>query len=158
MRQGGRERERTAVAPLPPAGGEGTGEGVDTMMRLPPFTYFAPTRVEDAVRLLGEHGADAMVVAGGTDLFPNMKRRQFEPKVLVGLRGIKELTGIRGSAGTGVTIGSGTTLTSTSRHEEIARHYPALATAAGLVSTPQLRNMGTLGGNICVDTRCNYYN
>src|SRR5262249_54336933 len=134
------------------------GAAVFVMMRLPAFSYVSPTSVVDAARLMADNGSDAMLVAGGTDLFPNMKRRQFEPKVLVGLRGIKDLTGIRGSAGTGVTIGSGTTLTSTSRHEEIARHYPALATAAGLVSTPQLRNMGTLGGNICVDTRCNYYN
>src|SRR5262249_38321090 len=89
---------------------------------------------------------------------PNLKRRQFEPKVLVSLRAVKELVGIRGHAGTGITIGSGTTLTATSNHAEIARHYPALATAAGLGSTPPLRNIGTPGGNVCVDTRCNYYN
>ena len=128
------------------------------MMRLPPFAYLAPVSAGDAVKLMADHGSDAMLVAGGTDLYPNMKRRQFEPKVLVGLRGIKELVGVRGAARTGMTIGAGTTLTATSRHPEIARHYPALATAAGLVSTPQLRNMGTLGGNVCVDTRCNYYN
>jgi 4-hydroxybenzoyl-CoA reductase subunit beta len=128
------------------------------MMRLPPFTYLAPVSVADAVKLMADHGPRAMVVAGGTDLYPNMKRRQFEPEVLVGLRGVKELVGIRGSAAAGLTIASGTTLTATTQHAEIARHYPALATAAGLVSTPQLRNMGTLGGNVCVDTRCNYYN
>ena len=128
------------------------------MMRLPPFTYLAPVSAADAVKLMADHGRDAMLVAGGTDLYPNMKRRQFEPTVLVGLRGIKELVGIRGTARAGITIGAGTTLTATSRHAEIARHYPALATAAGLVSTPQLRNVGTLGGNVCVDTRCNYYN
>jgi 4-hydroxybenzoyl-CoA reductase subunit beta len=128
------------------------------MMRLPPFTYLAPVSAADAVKLMADHGRDAMLVAGGTDLFPNMKRRQFEPKVLIGLRGIRELVGVRGTAGTGITVGSGTTLTATSRHAELARHYPALATAAGLVSTPQLRNVGTLGGNVCVDTRCNYYN
>jgi 4-hydroxybenzoyl-CoA reductase subunit beta len=128
------------------------------MMRLPPFTYLAPVSAADAVKLMADHGRDAMPVAGGTDLFPNMKRRQFEPKVLIGLRGIKELVGVRGTARSGITIGSGTTLTATSRHAELARHYPALATAAGLVSTPQLRNVGTLGGNLCVDTRCNYYN
>jgi len=128
------------------------------MMRLPSFTYLAPVSAADAVKLMADHGRDAMLVAGGTDLYPNMKRRQFEPKVLVGLRRIKELAGIGGTAATGITIGSGTTLTATSLHPEIARHYPALATAAGLVSTPQLRNMGTLGGNVCVDTRCNYYN
>ena len=128
------------------------------MMRLPPFTYLAPVSAADAVTLMVDHGHEAMLVAGGTDLYPNMKRRQFEPRVLIGLRGIKELVGVRGTATTGLTIGSGTTLTTTSQHREIAAHYPALATAAGLVSTPQLRNMGTLGGNVCVDTRCNYYN
>jgi 4-hydroxybenzoyl-CoA reductase subunit beta len=128
------------------------------MMRLPPFTYLAPVSIADAAKLMADHGRDAMLVAGGTDLYPNMKRRQFEPKVLVGLRGIKELVGIRGDAKAGLTLGAGTTLTATSSHAEVARHYPALATAAGLVSTPQLRNMGTLGGNVCVDTRCNYYN
>ncbi len=128
------------------------------MMRLPPFTYLAPVSVTDATKLMADHGADAMLVAGGTDLYPNMKRRQFEPKVLVGLRGVRELVGVRGSARSGLSIGSGTTLTAVSRHADVGRHYPALATAAGVVSTPQLRNMGTLGGNVCVDTRCNYYN
>jgi 4-hydroxybenzoyl-CoA reductase subunit beta len=128
------------------------------MMRLPPFTYLAPVSVTDAAKLMAEHGPTAMLVAGGTDLYPNMKRRQFEPTVLVGLRAVRDLAGVRGSAHDGLAIGSGTTLTAVSRHPEVARHYPALATAAGLVSTPQLRNMGTLGGNVCVDTRCNYYN
>ncbi len=128
------------------------------MMRLPPFTYLAPKTVADAARLLGEHGADAMIVAGGTDLYPNMKRRQFEPKVLVGLGAIDELRGVGGSARHGLSLGPMTTLTAVSRHAEVARYYPGLATAAGLVSSPQLRNMGTIGGNVCVDTRCNYYN
>jgi 4-hydroxybenzoyl-CoA reductase subunit beta len=99
-----------------------------------------------------------MLVAGGTDLFPNMKRRQFEPKVLVGLRAIKDLRGVSGSAREGMTIGACTTLTTVALHPGVARDYPALAMAAGVVSSPQLRNMGTLGGNVCVDTRCNYYN
>ena len=128
------------------------------MMRLPPFTYLAPVSVTDAVKLMADHGPAAMLVAGGTDLYPNMKRRQFEPSVLVGLRGIRDLSGVRGSAATGMTIGAGTILAAVSDHAEIARSYSALATAAGLVSSPQLRNMGTIGGNVCVDTRCNYYN
>jgi len=128
------------------------------MMRLPPFTYLAPRAVGDAAKLLAEHGSDAMLVAGGTDVYPNMKRRQFEPKVLVGLAGIGELRAIRGSAREGMTIGAGTILTTVARHPEVVGHYGALATAAGLVSSPQLRNMATLGGNVCVDTRCNYYN
>jgi 4-hydroxybenzoyl-CoA reductase subunit beta len=128
------------------------------MMRLPPFTYLAPRSVAEATRMMADHGPDAMLVAGGTDLYPNMKRRQFEPKVLVGLRGIRELSGVRGEAKTGLVIGAGTTLTQVSEHPVIQEQFPALATAAGLVSTPPLRNMGTLGGNVCVDPRCNYYN
>jgi len=128
------------------------------VIRLPPFTYLAPRTALDAARLMAEHGPEAMLVAGGTDLYPNMKRRQFEPKVLVGLRGIGELRTVRGSAADGWTIGAGTTLAAVAAHEGIARDFPALATAAGLVSSPQLRNMGTIGGNVCVDTRCNYYN
>ena len=128
------------------------------MIRLPPFTYLAPTTIDAAARLMAEHGRDAMLVAGGTDLYPNMKRRQFEPKVLVALRGLRELRGINGSAAGGLKIGAGTTLSAVAAHRDIMREWPALATAAGLVSSPQLRNMGTIGGNVCVDTRCNYYN
>ena len=127
------------------------------MMRLPPFTYLPSRTVADAIRYISDHGPDAMLVAGGTDLYPNLKRRQFEPKVLVGLRGVRELAGVRGD-GRGLTIGAGTTLTRVATHPDVRRDYPALATAAGLVSSPQLRNMGTIGGNVCVDTRCNYYN
>ena len=126
------------------------------MIRLPAFEYLKPRSVGDAVKYLADRGVDAMLVAGGTDLFPNMKRRQFEPKALIGLRGIRDLRGVRTSSG-GVTIGAGTTLTQVATHVEVARRYTALATAAGQVSSPQLRNMGTLGGNVCVDTRCNYY-
>lgn len=126
------------------------------MIRLPEFEYHAATTVEQAVALKAEHGGQAMFVAGGTDLFPNMKRRQFEPKVLIGLRGVQELHSIRNGAG--VTIGSGVTLTELEHHPDIRRGYPALAHAAGLISTPQLRNSGTIGGNLCLDTRCTYYN
>ena len=128
------------------------------MMRLPPFRYLAPVSVTDAVKLMADHGPEAMLVAGGTDLYPNMKRRQFEPSVLVGLRGVRDLAGVRPAASGGLAIGAGTTLTAVSRHAQVRDRYDALATAAGVVSTPQLRNMGTLGGNVCVDTRCNYYN
>ena len=128
------------------------------MMRLPPFTYLPARTVEDAVKYMSDHGSDAMLVAGGTDLYPNMKRRQFEPKVLVGLRAVRETSGVRGNTSEGFAIGATTTLSTVAAHPSIARDFPALATAAGLVSSPQLRNMGTLGGNLCVDTRCNYYN
>jgi 4-hydroxybenzoyl-CoA reductase subunit beta len=128
------------------------------MLRLPTFTYVAPRTIAGAVSALAEAGASGMLVAGGTDLYPNMKRRQFEPQTLVGLRAIRELRGVRGSARDGLTIGAGETLAAVASHPEVLGHYPALATAAGLVSSPQLRRMGTIGGNVCVDTRCNYYN
>ncbi|HXW00950.1 MAG TPA: xanthine dehydrogenase family protein subunit M [Anaerolineae bacterium] len=126
------------------------------MLRLPPFEYLAPHSLDEAVEMMARHGAEAMLVAGGTDLFPNMKRRLFTPQKLVGLRNIAELKKfeVNGS----VTIGAGLSLTQISRHPLITERYPALATAAGLVSTPQLRNMGTIGGNLCIDTRCTYYN
>lgn len=128
------------------------------MLRLPPFTYVPATSVKEAVRTLAEHGEDAMVVAGGTDLFPNMKRRQMEPGVVVGLRGITDLRRLRDEGGEGVTLGPLLTLAEVSDHPAVRKGYPAVAKAAGLVSTPPLRNMGTVGGNLCVDPRCNYYN
>ncbi|MGH2495974.1 MAG: FAD binding domain-containing protein [Ktedonobacteraceae bacterium] len=128
------------------------------MLRLPPFRYLAPRTVEQAVHMLTGEGEQAMLVAGGTDLYPNMKRRQFTPPILIGLRGIASLKSISGSPEQGMRIGAGVTLATLANHPLIQRHYAALATAAGAVSTPQLRNMGTIGGNVLLDTRCNYYN
>jgi 4-hydroxybenzoyl-CoA reductase subunit beta len=128
------------------------------VIRLPPFIYVSPKTLDEAVRAVADAGPEGMLVAGGTDLYPNMKRRQFEPTTLVGLRAVKQLRGVTGAGRAGMTIGACTTLTAVATHPELARAYPGLATAAGLVSSPQLRNMGTLGGNVCVDTRCNYYN
>ena len=128
------------------------------MLRLPPFRYLAPRTMEQATRLLAQEGEQAMLVAGGTDLYPNMKRRQFTPPVLIGLRGLEALKRISGSPEQGMRLGAGVTLTTLAEHPAVLQHYPALATAAGSVSTPQLRNMGTIGGNLLLDTRCNYYN
>ncbi|MBI5029731.1 MAG: FAD binding domain-containing protein [Chloroflexi bacterium] len=125
------------------------------MLRLPPFEYLAPKNLDDAVKLLAQHGSDAMLVAGGTDLFPNMKRRQMTPQFVIGLNNLRELRGIIN--GSGFVIGAGTTLTQLSSDPTIQRAFPALSTAAALISTPQLRNSGTIGGNLCLDTRCNYY-
>jgi 4-hydroxybenzoyl-CoA reductase subunit beta len=109
--------------------------------------------------MLADHAADeAMPVAGGTDLYPNMKRRQFTPKVLVGLNRVENTRAVSGSAENGITIGGMMTLTGIEHNELLRAHYPAIATAAELVSAPVLRNMGTIGGNLCIDTRCNYYN
>src|SRR5947208_1516164 len=128
------------------------------MLRLPPFRYLAPVTIEQAAAMLAGEREQAMLVAGGTDLYPNMKRRQFTPPVLIGLRGLAELKHINGSPEQGMRVGAGVTLTSLAEHPVFLQRYPALATAAGSVSTPQLRNMGTIGGNLLLDTRCNYYN
>jgi 4-hydroxybenzoyl-CoA reductase subunit beta len=101
-------------------------------------------------------GPDGMYVAGGTDLYPNMKRRHQEPRVVISLMGIPELAGC-GMRDTGCVVGSCITLTSLCASSSIRQHYDTVAHAAALVSTPLLRNMGTLGGNLCLDTRCNYY-
>jgi len=128
------------------------------MLRLPPFTYIPARTAGQAVELLARHGADAMPVSGGTDLYANMKQRLFTPKVVVGLRPISDLGFIRYDDATGLTIGALATLTAVAESDAIRHYYPALAAAATLISTPPLRNMGTIGGNVCVDTRCNYYN
>src|SRR5205807_5847478 len=132
--------------------------GSSLMLRLPPFRYLSPRTLSEAARMLAQEGEQAMLVAGGTDLYPNMKRRQFTPPVLIGLRGIASLKGIGGSPEQGLQVGAGTTLTMLAEHPAIQQHYAALATAAASVSTPQLRNAGTIGGNLLLDTRCNYYN
>ena len=126
------------------------------MLRLPPFRYAAPRYAQDAARLLSDWGADAMAVAGGTDLYPNMKRRQFTPKMLVGLRRIEGGAGIEANGS--LRLGALTTLTDVAASRAVLARWPVVARAAGLVASPLLRNAGTIGGNLCVDTRCNYYN
>ena len=132
------------------------------MMRLPHFKYHAPRTLHEAAELLAAPGG-AMLVAGGTDLLPNMKRRQQVPATLIGLRRIAELRSIQSGAALsalrepGLTIGAGVTLTELVRDSRIRESYGALWQAASQVATPHLRNMGTLGGNLCLDTRCNYY-
>jgi 4-hydroxybenzoyl-CoA reductase subunit beta len=123
-------------------------------MRLPRFAYLPASTTAEAAQLLADHPG-AQLLSGGTDLFPKMKRRQLEPKVLVGLRGVPELHGM--SVNGGATIGAGTRLYELASAPEVVRRYPALARAASLVASPQIRNAGTVGGNLCVDTRCNYY-
>lgn len=127
------------------------------MMRLPPFKYYAPETTEEACRILAGEGAQAQVVAGGTDLFPNMKRRHQRPRSVVGLKRIADLRGTRGEPATGLRIGACSTLTSICRDRRVRDSYPGLLEALSVISSPALRNMGTIGGNICLDTRCNYY-
>ena len=121
------------------------------MLRLPFFSYLQPKSLAEALRMKSDAGPDGMFVAGGTDLYPNMKRRHQEPKIVISLMGIPELrTMEREKVGTCVTLSTLSNIPSF--------QHSAVATAARLVSTPLLRNMGTLGGNLCLDTRCNYYN
>ena len=137
------------------------------MLRLPRFQLLIPATVEGAALLLREHraaeqdatktgtpGITVMVVAGGTDLYPNMKRRQFTPKTLIAL---SKAVPTHISTGDGVTIGAGATLTAIASDTRVRQRYTALADGALAISTPQLRNRGTLGGNLCLDTRCNWY-
>jgi 4-hydroxybenzoyl-CoA reductase subunit beta len=126
------------------------------MMRLPHFTFHSPRTVQEAADLLASAPpGDAMIVAGGTDLLPNMKRRQQVPSTLIGLRHIAALRTI--ANGQGLTIGAGVTLSAIVRDDRVRRAYTGLWQAASQVATPPLRNMGTIGGNLCLDTRCNYY-
>ena len=127
------------------------------MPRLHEYTYHRPGTLSDALALLAEHAGDVMPVAGGTDLVPNMKHRLFRPGHVVALKQLRELHGIELRDGA-VWIGAAETLTSVSRHPLVLDHFPSLAWAAGLVAGPQLRNAGTIGGNLCLDTRCTYYN
>jgi len=134
------------------------------MLRLPSFTYLQPRTLKQALQWKKDAGPAGMYVAGGTDLYPNMKRRHQEPKVVVSLAGIPALRkgpAERRNGGTaerGLVLGPGMTLTEIVGHRKIRKRYPVVARGAELISTPLLRNMGTLGGNLCLDTRCTYYN
>jgi 4-hydroxybenzoyl-CoA reductase subunit beta len=126
------------------------------MMRLPVFRYLAPRTLREAARMLAaEAGGGAALLAGGTDLLPNMKRRQQVPGAVIGLRNVRELKGVRN--GRGMRLGAGLTLAEIVGSARVKDGYGALWQAAAQIATPQLRNMGTLGGNLCLDTRCNYY-
>jgi 4-hydroxybenzoyl-CoA reductase subunit beta len=125
------------------------------MMRLPHFRYRAPDDVAEAARILAGEGPQAMILAGGTDLLPNMKRRQQVPRTLVALRNIAELKAL--DNGAGLNLGAGLKLSEIVDTPLVRDRYAALWQAAVQVATPQLRNMATLGGNLCLDTRCTYY-
>ncbi|MDQ6773113.1 MAG: FAD binding domain-containing protein [Candidatus Dormibacteraeota bacterium] len=118
------------------------------MLRLPRLRYLRPGSVQEAARMAAELGPGAMLVAGGTDLFPKLKRRQFEPDTLIGLSHLAELRRRDGPR-----LGALVTLAEAAQTSP----HPGYSEACGLVSSPPLRNAGTIGGNLCVDTRCNYY-
>ena len=122
------------------------------MMRLPWFEFRAPRSIAEAAKILAGEGPQAMLVAGGTDLIPNMKRRHQSPKTLVSLRGVRELKKRNGA------LGAGLTLSELVNDGAVREKYRGLWQAAAQIATVHLRNMGTLGGNLCLDTRCTYYN
>lgn len=128
------------------------------MLRLPSFRYEPAFSVSEAVALLDEHGDDGLPVSGGTDLYPNMKQGLTTARVLIGLRTAAELRFINYDRARGLEIGALTTLSAIAASPHVIAHYPALARAAALVGTPEIRSMGTIGGNLSLDTRCNYYN
>src|SRR5437016_1546244 len=127
------------------------------MMRLPKFVYHTPRTIAEAVKIIGDTGPDAQFVAGGTDLYPNMKRRQQTPKTVISVMRVPELNRVTGDGKQGLVIGASVTLTEVCENSVIKRDYPVIAGAARSISTPILRNMGTIGGNLLLDTRCNYY-
>src|SRR6059058_2310292 len=127
------------------------------MMRLPKFTYRAPRTVAEAVKIVADVGPEAQFVAGGTDLYPNMKRRQQMPKTVISVMRLPELNQVSGEGRSGAVIGASMTLTDVIENSIIRRDYPVITSAARTISTPILRNMGTIGGNLLLDTRCNYY-
>jgi len=127
------------------------------MLRLPRLDYLRPRSIEEATELVAQNPG-AMFIAGGTDLLPNLKRRQFDVTTLISLNALPGGRWIEGDAKRGVTIGAGATLDELAHLDVLNGPYRALAQACGSVSTPQVRYMGTLGGNLLVDPRCNYYN
>jgi 4-hydroxybenzoyl-CoA reductase subunit beta len=126
------------------------------MMRLPLFEFRAPRTLEEAARILDGQGPNTMPLAGGTDLLPNMKRRQQVPRTLMSLRQVEGLRQVQWSD-MGLRLGACLTLTDIAGDARFRNGLTALSQAAALVATPHIRNMATLGGNLCLDTRCNYY-
>ena len=130
------------------------------MLRLPQFNFVhARTLAEAASVLSGEGAAEGelvRLVAGGTDLWPNMKRRHQQAATVVSLMGIPGLAGI--DVNGEIHIGATTLLSDVVAHPAVRERYPGFAAAVQSISSPPLRNMGTIGGNLCVDTRCTYYN
>ena len=127
------------------------------MLRLPTFTYHRPKTAHDAVAIAMEHGKAAMYVAGGTDLYPNMKRRHQTPTQVISLQDVPGLHTVDVLADGRVSVGAMVKLTALEHHAHLKAHYGAFAHAVREISTPLLRNMGTIGGNLLLDTRCTYY-
>jgi 4-hydroxybenzoyl-CoA reductase subunit beta len=127
-------------------------------MTLPAFRIFRPASAAEAVRALSDYGPEAMIVAGGTDVIPNLQMKLFAPRVLVDLKPLGELSGIDFSPHTGLRIGALTTLSEICGSALIREKFPVLGSAASSIAGPLQRNMGTVGGNLCLETRCVWYN
>jgi 4-hydroxybenzoyl-CoA reductase subunit beta len=127
-------------------------------LSLPEFRLLRPRAVDEAVAFLAQHAGQLRVLAGGTDLIPSMRQKLFEPDYVLDVRGIGELRGVHPQPDGSVEIGALTTLSAIEKSFFLRQHYPVLTEAAATVASPVLRNMGTIGGNICLDTRCLWYN
>jgi 4-hydroxybenzoyl-CoA reductase subunit beta len=127
-------------------------------LSLPQFRLLRPRAIGEAVAGLATYAGNIRVLAGGTDLIPSMRQKLFEPEYVLDLRGVGGLRGIRPHASGAVEIGALTTLAALEKSPYLRQHFPVLTEAAATVASPVLRNMGTIGGNICLDTRCLWYN
>jgi 4-hydroxybenzoyl-CoA reductase subunit beta len=127
-------------------------------LSLPQFRLLRPRAIDEAVAGLAKHAGNIRVLAGGTDLIPSMRQKLFEPEYVLDLRGVGGLRGIRPHSSGVVEIGALTTLAALEKSAYLRQHFPVLTEAAATVASPVLRNMGTIGGNICLDTRCLWYN
>lgn len=141
-------------------------------MSLPQFKLLRARTIDEAVDYLGRYSAyvgagdsptqvgyiPIRIIAGGTDLIPSMRQKLFEPEYVLDLRGIAAMRGIKPLSGGGIEIGALTALSAIEKSDFLRQHYSVLTEAAATVASPVLRNMGTIGGNICLDTRCLWYN
>ena len=127
-------------------------------MSLPQFRLLRPRTLNDALAYLGKHSSNIRILAGGTDLLPSMRQKLFEPEYVLDVRHVGELKGIVAEPDGGMRIGALTSLSEIERSPLLREKYPVLTEAAATVASPVLRNMGTIGGNICLDTRCLWYN
>jgi 4-hydroxybenzoyl-CoA reductase subunit beta len=127
-------------------------------LSLPEFKLLRPRNTAEAITLLAQYAGNIRILAGGTDLLPSMQQKLFEPQYVLDIRRIAELKGIRPQPDGGVEIGALTALTDIEHSDVLRQHFSVLPEAAKTVASPVLRNMGTIGGNICLDTRCLWYN
>jgi 4-hydroxybenzoyl-CoA reductase subunit beta len=127
-------------------------------LSLPQFRLLRPRAIDEAIDSLAIHANYVRVLSGGTDLIPSMRQKLFEPEFVLDLHGISDICGIRVQSNGEVEIGALTTLCAVEKSSYLRQHFPVLTEAAATVASPVLRNMGTIGGNICLDTRCLWYN